>query len=69
MRRAYPTGYDSTIGGVKWNDGSLLMNSNVRRAEKVGMDDPKLSSKAVQSIADRFGVPWMINHEANKEGR
>ena len=45
------------------------MNSNVRRAEKVGMDDPKLSSKAVQSIADRFGVPWMINHEANKEGR
>jgi uncharacterized glyoxalase superfamily protein PhnB len=43
------------------------MNSNARRAGEARMDNPKLSSKAVQSMDDRFGMPWMINYEANKE--
>jgi hypothetical protein len=30
LRRTHPIGYDLTIGGVKWSDGNLQMNSNGR---------------------------------------
>ena len=41
-----------------------------REASQEGANGrPKLSSAGVQSLAARFGVPWMINCEANKEGQ
>jgi hypothetical protein len=39
-----------------------------REASQEGANGrPKLSSAGVQSLAARFGVPRMINYEANKE--